>query len=290
MFRFLLLLSLLVLSHPSFALGKLGHQLVCQLAYQHLPTEKQQTIDQLLLSMPNNTKTLINKYLYQDKNAPITFAKTCIWADAIKKDKKYDKFKSWHYINVNRSTKHITDDSCKSDCVTQAIKIDNALLKTAQNPWQKTQALMFLGHWLGDIHQPLHVSYASDWGGNKVKINTPDKKCTSLHWLWDTCLLSREHLSEQQWLAKLNQQWQHAPIKQWQQASIAQWADESLQLVRQPDFGYCHINNKGVCKMSTQAQSAHLYTPAYQAHYSAILEQRVLQAAARLNKLLEQAL
>jgi len=96
--------------------------------------------------------------------------------------------------------------------------------------------------------------------------------------------------SEQQWLTKLNKQWQYAPIKQWQQTSVAQWADESLQLVREANLGYCHINSKGVCNMSTKEQSAHLYTPAYQAHYSALLQQRVLQAAASLNKLLEQAL
>jgi len=290
MFRFILLVSLFLFSLPSFALGKLGHQLVCQIAFDHLSKDKQQHINQLLLNMPSTTKALINHYLYQDKKAPITFAKTCIWADAIKKNKQFDKFKPWHYINVSRSTKHITDDSCRSNCVTQAIKIDQALLKTTQNPWKKTQALMFLGHWLGDIHQPLHVSYASDWGGNKIKINSPDKKCTNLHWLWDTCLLSREHLNKQQWLVKLNKQWQQVPIKQWQQTSISQWADESLQLVRKANLGYCHVNSQGVCKMSTKEQSAHLYSPAYQAHYSALLQQRLLQAAARLNKLLEQAL
>ena len=31
-------------------------------------------------------------------------------------------------------------------------------------------ALKFLGHWIGDLHQPLHVSYADDKGGNHVTL------------------------------------------------------------------------------------------------------------------------
>lgn len=287
--RTLLFIILLIFSHSSFALGKLGHQLVCQLAFDHLSTAKQQKITTLLNDMPNESKALINKYLYQPSDNKISFAKSCIWADAIKKDKSYDDYKPWHYVNISRKASHMKADSCKKDCVTQAINVHQQALKTEKNLWRKTQALMFLGHWLGDIHQPLHVSYASDWGGNKVKVNSPDKKCTSLHWLWDTCLITRENLSQQQWLSKLNNDWNNAPIAQWQNTRPWQWADESLQLVRQKNLGYCHIKN-GECLQNSNQDNAQLYSPSYQKHFAEILEARMLQAAVRLTSLLEVSL
>jgi hypothetical protein len=33
------------------------------------------------------------------------------------------------------------------------------------------QALMFLSHLMGDLHQPMHVSRKADLGGNILKIN-----------------------------------------------------------------------------------------------------------------------
>jgi nuclease S1 len=289
MYRAILFITFIIISQPSFALGKLGHQLVCQLAYDHLSSATQQKVDLSLNNMAKDQQALINNYLYQPANATISFAKSCIWADAIKKDKSFDRFKPWHYLNVTRKEKHINEHSCKDNCVSQAIKIHTQALKAETSAWKKTQTLMFLGHWLGDIHQPLHVSYASDWGGNKVKINSPDKKCTNIHWLWDSCLLSREKLTSQLWLTKLTKQWQQAPIKQWQNSEVWQWADESLQIVRQADVGYCHLE-QGNCVMSNKQQTAHLYSSTYQTHFSAILQTRMVQAAARLTKLLEQSL
>jgi S1/P1 Nuclease len=39
---------------------------------------------------------------------------------------------------------------------------------TTQTGTQQNEALKFLTHFLGDIHQPLHVSFASDLGGNTL--------------------------------------------------------------------------------------------------------------------------
>lgn len=289
MYRIALLFILVILSQSSFALGRLGHQLVCQVTFDHLSSGKQQEIKTLLANIPKKHQRIINRYLYQDINAPITFAKSCVWPDAIKNDPQYVQYKTWHYLNVSRKLEHITNNVCKKNCVTQAIKYHYNALKSDKNQWVKTQDLMFLGHWLGDIHQPLHVSFASDLGGNKVAVNSPDGKCTSIHWLWDTCLITREHLTTAQWLDKLNAQWFKSPIKTWQNSPVWQWADESLQLSRENNVGYCHLVN-GRCIANTAKQNAHLYSKEYQQHYGKVLENRMLQASARLEKLLNNAL
>ena len=69
-----------------------------------------------------------------------------------------------------------------------AIAKDFAVLssKTATDE-QKAASLKFLGHWVGDVHQPLHVSFADDRGGNEI--NTVGDCRGNLHSAWDTCLV-----------------------------------------------------------------------------------------------------
>ena len=51
----------------------------------------------------------------------------------------------------------------------------------------KLEALKYLGHWVGDVHQPLHVSFEDDKGGNNISVTgeCPGK----LHAAWDSCLV-----------------------------------------------------------------------------------------------------
>nr|CAB3476443.1 unnamed protein product [Digitaria exilis] len=43
-----------------------------------------------------------------------------------------------------------------------------------------TESLMFLAHFVGDVHQPLHVSYEEDEGGNTIIVHWYRRK-TNLH-------------------------------------------------------------------------------------------------------------
>jgi S1/P1 Nuclease len=43
--------------------------------------------------------------------------------------------------------------------------------------------LKSVGHWVGDIHQPLHVSFVDDRGGNNIRVSG---QCAgNLHATWD---------------------------------------------------------------------------------------------------------
>jgi hypothetical protein len=90
-------------ANPSFALGKLGHQIVCQLAFEHLPLTKQTQISTLLKIIPKKHQRLINNYNYKKQDSPITFANACTWADAIKRLESFKAYSSWHYMNVPRN-------------------------------------------------------------------------------------------------------------------------------------------------------------------------------------------
>jgi hypothetical protein len=276
---------LLLYANSGFALGSLGHQLVCQLSYDQFSTALRQQVDLLLAQLPKSEQQRINHFLHRPTAAPVTFADSCVWADAIKKDHNYDKFKTWHYLNVAREVTQIDSNTCTSNCVVAAIISHRQQLATAQAAWQKVQALMLLGHWLGDIHQPMHVSFADDLGGNKVAVATTDEHCTNLHWLWDECLLTRSGQSNLQLMHTLTTLWQTAPINLWQQSAPWQWANESLLLVRSAGLGYCRLQQNNCVANETALINAQ-----YQQRMLPILLQRMVQASARLVTLLEQAL
>jgi hypothetical protein len=47
-----------------------------------------------------------------------------------------------------------------------------------------TEALLFLSHFMGDIHQPMHVGFTSDEGGNTIDLRWYKHK-SNLHHVWD---------------------------------------------------------------------------------------------------------
>ncbi|WP_448549602.1 S1/P1 nuclease [Thalassotalea fusca] len=289
---------LLCFSPNSFALGKLGHRLVCQLAYEQLTPQVQQDIDTLLATLPKQEKSIIKQYNYRANAKNVTFGESCTWADAIKKKDKYEKFKTWHFINVDRSASRIPHNTCNNNCVTHAITFHSKQVKQASAKRQQLEALMFLGHWVGDIHQPLHVSFKSDFGGNKTRIQSNFAKCNNLHWYWDQCLLlsldvsklksSKQHRAyESNLLTELRNLLVAESVNQWKDSTVIDWANESLELVRQATFNYCEVS-QAVCNEITNQPI--VINEKYHAHYQQILKQRIMQASVRLAHILQTSL
>lgn len=276
-------------SNPSFALGKLGHQVVCQLAYEHLPPAKQEKISALLKTIPKKHQYLINNYNYKRQNKAIAFADACTWADAIKRLNSFKSYNSWHYMNVPRNHTSISANDCSENCLPQAILTHQHKLTNARKNvnWQQAQALLFLAHWLGDIHQPLHISFADDLGGNNVTFSHLATKCKNLHWYWDECILYKGKKSKAKWLKQLTASWEKQPQPNWQAMQVWQWADESFQLVKKSTFSYCQMTNQGDCKRLT----GKIRLPVnYLTQHQVVIEQRLLLAAQRLTKVLTASL
>lgn len=274
---------LLLISHSSFALGKLGHQLVCQLAYDQLSPSTQHSVTALLNQVSQQDRLAINQYLRKKNDTPLTFANACTWADAIKRKPEYDKYKSWHYINVARDSKEITDNTCNKNCITRAINIHSDLLARNKTDERSAKALMFLGHWLGDIHQPFHVSFASDLGGNRIKVTPFKGRCNNIHWYWDECLLYPSPRTKQSlftyWLKRLNKISVNEKQITWQQDNELDWANESLAIVTDKKSGYCQYTGKQ-CLISDKLPL--VITKQYHLSQQQLLATRMAQAATRL--------
>jgi hypothetical protein len=150
-----------------------GHAIICQIAYDQLTPKTQAKVDALVSLSPNQT-----------------FSTGCSWPDKVRDQAAFKHTKPWHYINVERRATSVKANDCSRDgCVVSAIAVMEQRLKKA--PATDWQALFFLGHFIGDIHQPMHVSYGDDRGGNKVKVHLDGEK-TNLHALWDGRMFNSE--------------------------------------------------------------------------------------------------
>ena len=106
----------------------------------------------------------------------------------------------WHFIDVPRSIVTITGSIAQKycpggDCVIDAIVGQFRALTTSTDAVVKGNALRFLLHFIGDLHQPLHATTNGDRGGNCVPVTYYDRApqanpngdfSPNLHGVWDS--------------------------------------------------------------------------------------------------------
>jgi hypothetical protein len=124
-----------------------------------------------------------------------------------------------------------------------------AVLSSSASDARKLTALKYLGHWVGDLHQPLHVSFGDDRGGNNV--STSGECLPNLHSAWDTCLVLKA-VGEDPRAAAADLVKSITPAQQelWTQASDPRdWANESFAITRAAATQYC-LQQGAACNQS----------------------------------------
>ncbi|MET0655268.1 MAG: S1/P1 nuclease [Pseudoxanthomonas sp.] len=229
-----ILLLLLALAAPdAWAWSAPGHRMVGELAQLHLtPAAKAQVA-----------------VLLQGESDP-TLAGVASWADALRKSNpdSYERTERWHYVNFapGGCVYRAAQDCPDGNCVAGQIARQRAILADRTRPLaERRDALKFLVHFVGDVHQPLHAGNRKDKGGNDFQISlrtdlvpTGDAANnyadgvmgTNLHSVWDYYVLASakippeiyaERLAARPWPPKL-------PDKS---ADPGAWAMESCAVI-----------------------------------------------------------
>ncbi|MGP9800672.1 S1/P1 nuclease [Rheinheimera sp. NSM] len=254
--RIVIAAALLLLSNPLQAFSKTGHQMICDMAYQLVSDATRVQIDSLIAASP-----------YQQ------FSQSCSWADEVRADPAFDYASALHFVNFARDKQQVSAADCPAHgCILSAITDMQQRLADDNTDWQ---ALLFLAHFIGDLHQPLHVSFADDLGGNRTAVyfyGLPN----NLHGVWDFALLKQlgyetDHSKAATLFNRIGTKQRSA----WQQGDVLSWANESAALTLEIYQGY----TPGM-----------LIDDSYVLHYQAVLEQRLQQAGVRLALLLDQSL
>ena len=211
-------LLVLMVSWPVHAFNYSTHAKICDLAYQQVSDPVRFSIDALVAKATP-------RYGAKAK----TFAQLCGWPDTVRKQAKYKHTGTWHYVNVARSANAVSAEACPSDgCVLSAIRV--MFQRLHDSPTSDWEALAFLGHFVGDIHQPMHVSYADDRGGNRTKVYYQGDR-TNLHKLWDNKIVGTFPANSDLYQAST------LPLVNVSQATLI-WANESLAQTRKIYKGY----------------------------------------------------
>ncbi|NND00600.1 MAG: hypothetical protein HKN85_10505, partial [Gammaproteobacteria bacterium] len=100
----------------------------------------------------------------------------------------------------------------------------------------KARALAFFVHFIGDVHQPLHVGRRADFGGNKIEVKWFGE-ATNLHKVWDELLIASMELSFTELATFLNRV-SSEDQQSWTSTGYLDWAKESKAIREQVyEFG-----------------------------------------------------
>jgi hypothetical protein len=144
------------------AWGPIGHGLVARLAQSEF-------------NSPANTwiRDYIPLHLSGDLSAIASWPDVILYPDTNPLDyNNWQWSRQLHFINIpDWICKYIPSRDCIDDqCIEGALKnYSQRLTDTDCDYVQQQQALFFLVHFVGDIHQPLHCGFKGDLGGNNVK-------------------------------------------------------------------------------------------------------------------------
>lgn len=215
--RRLALLAGLVGCLPLFGWGPEGHSLVARLAAARLTPAAAARVAEIL--GPGNTLASVSS-----------------WADSVRRARAESG--PWHYIDIPINKPHLDmeRDCAKGDCVIAKIEdFEKVLVNPAVTPVQRKEALMFLVHFVGDMHQPLHCSDNKDKGGNDVKLEFFGRP-SNLHSVWDSGLLSRMG-TEDAMFAKLDRELSPKRFRKFEKGSVEDWADQIHKAGQKTTYG-----------------------------------------------------
>lgn len=170
---FVLVISMVKAENPDW--GATGHRTVGQIADNYLKGKTKRKIAELL-----NGESL---------------AMVSTFGDDIKSDKRYNKFYTWHYVNMPFDVDYQDSEKNPSgDLVTGIEKCKAVILDDKASKEDKVFYLKLLVHFIGDLHQPMHVGRKEDKGGNTVQVQWFGSG-TNLHSVWDSKMIEHYNMT-----------------------------------------------------------------------------------------------
>lgn len=175
------MLTLWLWSHAALAWGPKPHEAIWMAAQEMLAPQAAEAVRELL--------------------SPHSGIGISWWADVYRRQPDGGDTARWHYVNIpldapgfDRARDCAPGEGDRAlpggACVVAAVEAmaervgDPELARPVQQ-----QALAFLIHFVGDLHQPLHVADNEDRGGNLLWVRV-GRRTLRFHALWDTLVVT----------------------------------------------------------------------------------------------------
>jgi len=223
--RALIAAALLCSAVPALAWGEYAHRVIAGIALTNLTPAARAEVRRILA----------RGAAVDTPDCPLAnLADASVWPDCVRSlPDRFGFSFGWHYQNIDVCQPFDAAAKCPDgNCVTAQIPRQLALAADrSASPAARAQALAFVVHFVGDMHQPLHIGEKHDRGGNDVVaaygFKAPARM--NLHRIWDSDLAERaltEPPAITPWSPDARQRRAMAA------GSIADWARESWNISR----------------------------------------------------------
>lgn len=217
--RFLLTLSLLVCTEPARAWSEPAHRAIGVIAERLLTKDAAKKAHELLAL----------------DNSP-SLGDVAGWAD-LQRAARPDTT-SWHGVAIPYEAERFdAARDCPGDIclIPQLDRMWRLLASDRAAPAQRAEALKWVVHLVGDLHQPLDVTDRRDGFGSGVKVRFFGVP-TSLHAVWEGAIIARmgtrDPLAE-----RLSAAIRPDEIKAWSTGDLVAWAEEAHALGQSVAYG-----------------------------------------------------
>ena len=216
--KFTLILAIVVLlSSLALGWGRDGHRIIATVAEDHLN---------------ETTKVMIQSLIGNNRLYSIAS-----WADDIRKERRDTA--PWHYVNIPFGSMYDASRDCPTprSCVVEKIGDFVKVLMDKKAPReQRAEALKFVVHFVGDIHQPLHAAKEAE-GGNGIHVRfLSSDRCghydCNLHGVWDTSMIMHAGLKPDEYAERLEALIKSEHLAAQDGGTPEEWANESVRLAQ----------------------------------------------------------
>jgi len=283
--------AFLLFNLPASAWWEDGHRTTARIAAYYLTPAARSRLA-VILGVPNTVEAVADG-----------LAVASTWPDEIKRDRPDTQ--AWHYIDIALQDRRdqIPVRCPDQNCVTARIDEFAAQLvrdKSAPDatPSSTTDldALRFLVHFVGDVHQPLHAVSDADLGGNCEPLTETYEKAKNLHALWDGPLVNDLNEDDRVLAAELEKEldsFSEERRKRMAEGTAADWAWESHKLADKLIYRRLKIPTEPVefplnCKVAPEEILNDKITiePSYVAEMEPVVRLQLERASVRLARLL----
>jgi len=243
------------------AWGRDGHRIVARIATRHLTQKTREAINALLESDQEDVGNCKSKTSLEEKLACVS-----TFADEVRG--KYPRTAGLHFVNIpiylpaaQRRYQAVRD--CSKGCVVSGIALYRKKLLTTHNlvtthtDAERAEALKFIVHFVGDLHQPLHTAKDVDRDLNNLENKTAGHKplhsdgtgdrggnfklvtwfgdgsssfgCRTLHSVWDEAIIKRRGLGEGDYTNHLDKL-SAADMAAFQKGDVVSWVNQAVKL------------------------------------------------------------
>lgn len=218
-FRLVLMFVLILLPSSLHAWGREGHEIIALLAEQRLIPEVREKAYRLL----DGT----------------SFIEAATWADQV----RTDETSPWHYVSIELAEiEYNPARVCHQDqCVIGKIQqFQRVLADDTANVRKRQEALKYLIHFVGDLHQPLHAANQNDRGGTQAEVEFLGQTIDpfrggpwTLHAVWDSGIVGERDPDARHYAERLNEWLASQPRHAFEDGSVVDWAMESHQIAKE---------------------------------------------------------